>query len=331
MKSHILSGALVALLSSVSPALAEELPKRTSLSDPKVRYRVPEKPYVVLKRGGIEAAIVDNRAVDDAVLPGHRAGYSGVASLRGAGRKDNLFVPAVSGLNFEHIHDGTVQKREVLFEPRHAPMQLRVIDEHTAELYQAPTPHYALESCQRYHLLPDGAIELTIECVPRKKTFRNGYVGLFWASYIHAPPSGAIHFRGHARNEKADATRWIEAVSPSHGTDPTHPAWDDARVLAHDKAFPLTLVFNLSKWRYREPWYYGRHGDVAFAQMFRPVDRVRLSQSPSGGGKGNPAWDFQFFVTDYEVGRRYQMVMRAKLLPFRSAEQVKEDTARHRK
>ena len=105
----------IALLASVGPALAEELPKLTSLSDAKVRYRVPEKAYVILKRAGVEAVIVDNRAVDDAVLPGHRAGYSGVASLRGAGRKDNLFVPGYAGLNFEHIHDGTVQKREVLF------------------------------------------------------------------------------------------------------------------------------------------------------------------------------------------------------------------------
>src|SRR5262249_15093428 len=96
----------LALLLSAGPALADELPKLTSLSDAKVKYRVPEKAHVTLKRGGVEAVLVDNRAVDDDVLKGHKAGYSGVASLRGAGRKDNLFVPAYAGLNFEHVHDG---------------------------------------------------------------------------------------------------------------------------------------------------------------------------------------------------------------------------------
>src|SRR5262249_27000573 len=155
------------------PLAAAEPPARTSLSDSTVKYRVAEKPYVVLKRAGIEGVVVTNAAVDDDVLAGHKAGYSGLASLRGSGRTANLFVPAYAGLNFEHIHDGTTQERAILFEPRQAPLQLRVLDEHTAELYQAPTPHYGLESCHRYQLLADGAVELTFECIPRKKSFRN--------------------------------------------------------------------------------------------------------------------------------------------------------------
>jgi len=90
-------------------------------------------------------------------------------------------------------------------------------------------------------------------------------------------------------------------------------------------------VFNLSKYRYREPWYYGINEDVAFAQMFRPQDRIRLNQSPTGGGSGNPAWDFQHFVSDYEVGKRYQMVMRAMLIKHTSPEQMERATATHRR
>jgi hypothetical protein len=328
MKTPVLTGALVALL-PLGLLRAEEPPKLTSLSDPKVRYRVPEKAYVVLKRGGVEAVIVDNRAVDDAVLPGHRAGYSGVGSLRGAGRKDNLFVPAYSGLNFEHIHDGTVQKREILFEPRNVPMQLRVIDDDTAELYQAATPHNGLESCLRYHMLEDGAIEMTLECIPRKKVAA-GWLGLFWASYIHKPASGAIHFKGREVGAKGKVA-WIESTSPRHGVDATHPAEGDVREFKHDKDFPLSLVFNLSKWRYSEPWYYGVSGEVAYAQIFRPEDKVRLTQSPSGGGVGNPAWDFQILIADPRVGQRYQMVMRAVLVKGTSREAVEKATAKHRR
>ncbi|HVK14029.1 MAG TPA: hypothetical protein VM597_35125, partial [Gemmataceae bacterium] len=75
---------------------------------------------------------------------------------------------------------------------------------------------------------------------------------------------------------------------------------------------------------------YGVCRGMAFVQSFRPGDGVRLSQSPSGGGVGNPAWDFQFLIPDYEIGRRYQFVMRAMYLPFESAEQVERATRPHR-
>jgi hypothetical protein len=320
---------IAAILLMGMGAIAAEEPGRTTLSEPSTRYMVPEKPYVVLARGDVEALVVDHRAVDDAVLPGHRAGYSGVAVLRHARRRENLFVPAYAGLNFEHIHDGTTRPREVLFEPRNTPMELRRVDGHTVELYQGPTPAWGLESCTRYELLPDGAIEMTVEFIPRRRGFKNGYIGLFWASYIHRPESGAIHFRGHP--EGGDATpRRIEATSPAHGVRATHLAGVDDRSFPHDADFPLTLVFNRSDHRYDEPWYYGVSHGMAFAQVFRPRDEVRFSQSPSGGGEGNPAWDFQVFIPDYEVGRRYTLVMRALYLPYESPEQVRRAIEPHR-
>src|SRR5206468_3180529 len=91
---------------------------------------VGERHYAVLRRGPLEAVIVDNAAIDDAVLPGHRAGYHGLASLKHTRQQRNIFVPAYAGLNFEHIHDGTTQPHEILFEPRFAPMELHAIDGH---------------------------------------------------------------------------------------------------------------------------------------------------------------------------------------------------------
>jgi hypothetical protein len=304
-------------------------PGRTTLSNVAIHYTVPEKPYVVLHRGDVEAVVVDHRAVDDDVAPGHRAGYSGVAVLKHARRPDNLFVPAYAGLNFEHIHDGTTQVREVLFEPRNAPVELRLIDDHTAELYQRPTPHWGLESCLRYEMLPDGAIEMTLECIPRRRSFQNGYIGLFWASYINRPESKTIHFIGHPE-PGAPTPQWIDATSPAHGVRATHLAADDRREFPHDPNFPLTLVFNRADDRYDEPWFYGLRQGMAYVQIFRPRDQVRLAQSPSGGGDGNPAWDFQFFIPEYQVGRRYTLVMRAMYLPFESPDQVRRAVEPHR-
>ena len=315
----------------------------TSLTDKSVRYTVPDKPYAILKRGDVEAAIVNNEAVNDDVLPNHRAGYSGVAVLKHTKRNENLFVPGIAGLNFEHILDGTGHEdRKTLFEPRNWPMELRVIQDadgkptHAVELHQKPTFHHSLESCQRYELLEDGTVQLTIEVIPRKRSFNNGYICLFWASYIHQPESLDIHFKGWPRAKleglrRMPPSQWVRGVTPAHGKLSTHPHVLDRRVFKHDEPFPLTLVFNLSEHVHDQPWYFGVSHGMAFVQMFRPQDKVRLTQSPSGGGRGNPAWDFQFYIEDYEVNKLYQFVMRAAYLPFESAEQVEKATRGHRK
>jgi len=193
-------------------------------------------------------------------------------------------------------------------------MELRVLNDRTAELYQAPTPYWGLESCMRYELLDDCVIELTFECVPRRDTFTNGYMGLFWASYIDHPESLDIHFRGFSQGAEANAG-WLRGVTPAHGTLATHRAQDDQRGFAHDSMFPLELPFGFSRLRYVEPWYFGVCRGMAFVQMFRAQDAVRLTQSPSGGGNGCPAWDFQWFIEKPRLGQRYQLVMRAAYVP----------------
>ena len=293
-------------------------------------YTIPEKPYVVLQRGDIKAIIVNNEGVDDDVLAGHRGGYSGVASLKHTEHDENLFVPLYAGLNFEHIHDGTTGPRDVLFEPRRVPMEIRRVDKHTVELYQQSTPDWQLETWLRYELLDDGVIEMTLECVSHSRTFKNDYIGLFFASYINQPQSLDIHFLGRLADAKDSELRWIRGVTPAHGKFSTHRSSDDNRDFPHDREFPLSLIFNFSDYRYGEPWYYGVSHGMALVLMFRHCDQVRFSQSPSGGGKGNPAWDFQWFVPEYKVGQRYRFVMRMMYLPFESPEQIIKATARHR-
>ncbi|HEV8379456.1 MAG TPA: hypothetical protein VGP99_11450 [Tepidisphaeraceae bacterium] len=266
--------------------------------------------------------------MNDAVLKDHRAGYSGIASLTHEKNGTNLFVPAYAGLNFEHIHDGTTHPRPILFEPRNFPMELRIIDTHIVELYQKPTPNWFLESCQRYELLDDGAIQLTIECISRKRVFKNGYIGLFWASYINQPKSADIHFFGRGEAEAA-TPRWIDAASPSHGVNATHLASADVRTFTHDGDFPMTLVFNQSKLRFTEPWYFGICREFAYAQIFRAQDNVRFAQSPSGGGNGNPAWDFQFFIADYQVDHLYRFVMRAVYTPMTTPADLRKSIQPH--
>ncbi|MBT6848777.1 MAG: hypothetical protein HOA14_15280 [Planctomycetaceae bacterium] len=314
---------------------AKEPPPRTSLSQGKDGWMKSTRAYAVLKRQGVEMTVVTNQAVDDEQLPDHRAGYSGIAQLRHSHRQSNLFVPNYAGINYEHIHDGTTQSRDVLFEPRRAPMELRLINKHCVDLYQPPTPHFQLESCLRYELLPAGIIQMTLECIARKDTFSNGYIGLFWASYIHQPESLDIHFPGwpnigdRIKETQLPPPTMIRGVTSEHGLKATHRSLQDRRQLEHDKDFPLSLVFGHSDHRYSDPWYYGVSNGMGFAQIFRRSDNIRITQSPSGGGQGNPAWDFQFIVDNYQVGKRYQMVMRIVYQPIEPRTKFLETVRSH--
>src|SRR5207249_596977 len=93
---------------------------------------------------------------DNGAAGAHLAGYNGLWSLVHRTEPANLFVPAVAGLNFEHIFDGDQidkdKARTIFFEPRHAPMTFRKISDTEAELHQPPTPTFHLESWTRFTL-----------------------------------------------------------------------------------------------------------------------------------------------------------------------------------
>lgn len=310
LKSLLLAFSLHAAVYAQHPFAADNI---TSLTNSKVKYVVPEEHDITLQTDELTAIIVDNSAVDTPELPRHRAGYNGIASLKHRQNDINLFVPALAGLNFEHIHDGIGANLKHKFEPRHFPMELRVIDDRTVELYQAPTENFRLESCGRYHLREDGTIEYTFECIPRGKTFEQGYIGLFWASYINAPGEPGIEFMG--RHAGDGASRRILSRSPKHGVEAVHARPKAVWRPIVDRAFPLSLVANFSFYEYVEPWYSGTRDGLVFTQSFDWDDQIFFVQSPSGGGNGNPAWDFEWFIPNYNVGQAYGFTMQATYAP----------------
>ena len=134
--------------------------------------------------GDLTAIIGDNTASGR-----HRAGYNGLWSLVHRTEPANLFVPEVAGLNFEHIFDGerfdTDKTKRIFFEPRNAPMEFRRISATEAELHQPPTPTFHLESWTRFTLVPPHALDMHFRFRPAQHAFNHGYLGLFWANYIH--------------------------------------------------------------------------------------------------------------------------------------------------
>lgn len=321
----LILSAFVSLIAGAHPYRA---PGVTSLTNPEVKYRLADQHMVVLKRGMNTAIVVDNAAVDTKELPGHRAGYNGLASLKYQGQTENIFVPALAGLNFEHIHDGTPVLKEK-FEPRKFPMQLRIISDDTVELYQAPTPNWKLESCGRYQILEDGTIEYTFECIPHADLFKNGYIGLFWASYMQAPQDRRIYFYGKKKTNLGAKETLITAKTPSHGVDSTHPPANAIFFPNVAADFPLTLVNHPSAYRYSQPWYYGIRGKYSYTQIFRDRDQIWFAQSPTGGGQKNPAWDFQWFIPNYQVGEAYGFIMRAHYAPWSDHATLQNSVQKH--
>ena len=171
------------------------------------------------------------------------------------------------------------------------------------------------------------AIDFSYHGTPLADAWRqHGYIGVFFASYIHAPEDMAIQFIGRSRLGHGDPRpRWIKHLPPEHGEAASHrPAgskWDPPL----DEGFNIALVKGTSNFEYLHPFYFGRSGPHVFILRFeRPGEdgEIRFAQSPSGGGPGNPAWDFVCLQRGYEVNREFSFRGRAVFTKFESVESI---------
>ena len=263
--------------------------------------------HETFQAGDLTAVIGDNEAYD-----GRRAGYNGIHRLVHKTAPDSLF--GIAGLNHEHIFDGQQDltgEPKVYFEPRNFPITLTKISDVEAELHQAATPTFFLESWTRFKLVAPHYIDFTYRCKPHQHAFRNGYIGLFWASYIHAPENKSIYFR--------DDKGWVQLCTQMHDDESTVRHLDDKVELKAVKGARNSLYQNLSPLRFSDPFYYGLSGNHVFALMFDRTEGIRFTHSPSSGGlpsAPNPAWDWQFIIPKYDVlqdyGYRARVVYREK-------------------
>jgi hypothetical protein len=274
--------------------------------------------------GDLTAVVGDNGAEGE-----HRAGYNGLWSLTHRTEPTNLFVPAVAGLNFEHIFDGHQfdrdNTRNIFFEPRHAPMTFRRVSDAEAELHQAPTPTFHLESWTHFTLVAPHYVDLHFRFRATQHVFHHNYLGLFWASYINAPDDKSMYFR-HGRV-------WHQLCTQRHNDESTVRHQNDQFEMRFTQGYPEALFRNLSQFRYDEPFYYGNFRDHVAILMFDRTEGIRFTHSPSGGGANqqrqttNPAWDFQYFLPRYEVNREYGFRARLAYRPRCTREEILREVA----
>ncbi len=275
---------------------------------------------LTVENGKLKALFVDNTELP----PGHKAGYNGIAQLYFAGRDSGIFVPAFAGFNLEHLFGG--DSLEELFEPRLHPMTLFRKSVSEILLYQEPTPLSGVESLTSFKLEPPFYIEITFRCIFHKpEFFRHDYAGLFWASYIDNPPDKKIYFKGVRENSPGDSVSWIAAWSEQHGINSTHKSVSDDHEFYFAENFNASLASHFSEFRFTEPFFFGRFKNMALAYFFDGAGIIRFSQSPTGGGDLNPAWDFQYLIPSPRQGKEYSFKARLVYKPFISAEDLFEE------
>jgi hypothetical protein len=275
---------------------------------------------LTVQNGDLKSVFVDNTEI----RPAHRGGYNGIAQLLHAREDSALFVPAFAGFNLEHIFGGDSLRQ--LFEPRLHPMTLYRKTDDEVLLYQQPTPLSAVESLTSFKVVKPHYIDVTFECILHEpEFFTHGYAGLFWASYIHDPDDKKVYFKGRRETDPPDSSAWIAAWSAEHGVESTHKHVDDDRDFFFAENFNATLANHFSRFRYTEPFFFGRFKDMVLAFMFDSNEVIRFSQSPTGGGDGNPAWDFQYIIPSPQSGKKYSFKARMVYKPFISEKDVEQE------
>ena len=82
------------------------------------------------------------------------------------------------------------------------------------------------------------------------------------------------------------------------------------------------LSSHFSNYRYALPFFFGQFHNMVLAYMFESSEVIRFSQSPTGGGESNPAWDFQLIIPDLKKGKEYTYRARLIYKPFISEEDI---------
>lgn len=275
---------------------------------------------LTVEQGDLKAVFVDNSAVG----PRHRAGYNGIAQLYHSEEDSGIFVPEYAGFNLEHVFAGDSLYQ--LFEPRLHPMTLFRKTDDEVLLYQEATPLSGVESLTSFKVVPPHYIDVTFECLFHDEDFfRHGYAGLFWASYIYQPEDKKIYFQGVGETGMKENPSWIAAYSEEHGVNSTHKRADDDHDFFFAENFNARLASHFSTYRYTRPFFFGRYKNMVLGFFLNGDDVIRFSQSPTGGGELNPAWDFQYLIPSPEKGKKYSFRARIVYKPFVNENDILEE------
>lgn len=285
-----------------------------------------KSPGVKIQGGDLTAVIGDNREAESG---DHRGGYNGIWSLTSRHQPRSPFVPFYAGFNLEHVFDSSVRvaNGEHIFEPRKAPMSVERLSTASARLHQPPTPVTKLESWITFEVAPPDAIDVTLKILPHEKTWKDDLFGIFFASYMDEPYNKSLYLTSP---RSGDPPRiWHQFCTPAHNVLSTMLHEKDTCEIDFEPSGAM-LYKSFSPVRFDLPLMFGIVRGMALAFMVDRPDGVRLTHSPSGGGRWkddsdtNPAWDMQFLVPNANVGQTYEWKVRILYRPYTNREAILE-------
>lgn len=263
------------------------------------------QPTITLESSDLRAVFVDNSEYGKY----HHSGYNGISELYHTNQDSTLFVPLFAGVNLEHIFDG--DSLVSFFEPRKELMTIKKLSDSKVILHQPKTSISKVENWTVFEMVDPHYIDVEFSFIVHdREMFNHDYIGFFWASYINLPKQLGIYFKGKKSGKGVED--WMYVYSEKHGKDGTHRSEYDMYDFYTASNFNIDLAREISDYTFTEPYYYGRFHNMVFAYLFKePSDGViRISQSPSGAGDGMPAWDFQYILPDFNVGKKYSIKFR---------------------
>lgn len=282
---------------------------------------------VRLRASGIEAVVVDNGAWEE-----HSARYNGLAFLSVGQGFENIFKPRYGGFDLENYIDRvrqqsphTPQDHNMLFEPRNIPMKLSRVSADTVELHELPGPQWGVETWARFRVRSPRYIDVQFWCIPRQRLAQGKFLGLFWANYVNAPEDGGYYFLGQKTPDSP--VEWIRAYSMGRNDKATFLPDQSPVKIDFDPGYGGWMWNHPSDVHYKYPFFYGIVKGQTFILMLDHKENIRFSHSPTGGG-GTPAWDFQFIIPDYQVGKKYGFRARVVVKKFISREDVIQEYER---
>jgi len=241
---------------------------------------------------------------DNAETPDRRAGMNG-AVIRHRLDTEPLFAPGLAGLNFEHVFDGQQDERELHFEPRRAPCELQPLaDGSGVTLIWPPTPQWGLAARIVLHAVEPDMIDAEYAFTPIRPSAKGDLLGVFFADYMNQPAELGYRFWG--REVGSSEERVIAYASPEHGTESTHRWANEPDYPPMGAISAHWMYASFSRYAFTRPYFWGEVRGLTALWMLDPPDGLRIAHSPSGGGQGNPAWDYIFLMPGYEVGRTYR-------------------------
>ncbi|MFX0101145.1 MAG: hypothetical protein ACFFCS_16335 [Candidatus Hodarchaeota archaeon] len=288
---------------------------------------------IKLKNEFIEAIFVDNEKFSRK----HRNGYNGIASLKYIKKgekhsRKNFFVDFYAGLNLEHYFNEKNHTRDDFFHPRRFPMTIEEnIEGKTVRLHQEPFEPWFITYEATFTMPGSNLIDFQFKMVPmRDNILESRFLGVFWASYINKPEKIGVHY-SH-RPESGSGSRWRYYETTAHGEDSTICRGEEDKALKFDFDPPRAWLFMThADFYYEEPVFYGINDGIMFLLMFKESDNLRFAHSPSGGGKGCPAWDFFTIYPDPKPDEEYTLEGRVVLKPFVSEDDALQEYMNYKK